>query len=37
MYQCAGKLFKTAEEAVAYANFIHKVSRIIVGVEKVTP
>lgn len=36
MYTCAGKVFHTVGEAIAYANFIHKVSRIIVAVEKVT-
>lgn len=33
MYSCGGKLFYTEIEAVSYANFIAKVSRIILGVE----
>lgn len=35
MYTSGGKVFQTMAEAIAYANFIHKVSRIIVSVEKV--
>lgn len=35
MYTSGGKVFKTMEEAVAYANFIHKVSRLIIAVEKI--
>lgn len=35
MYAAGGKLFYTMGEAVAYANFIAKVSRIIVAVERV--
>lgn len=33
MYACGGKMFYTLEEAREYANFIHKVSRIILGIE----
>ena len=35
MYRVGDKLFITMGEATAYANFIHKVSRIILGIEKV--
>jgi hypothetical protein len=35
MYQCAGKVFQTMNEAISYANFLAKVSRIVVAVEKV--
>jgi hypothetical protein len=35
MYTSGGKLFFTMAEAVAYANFIHQISRIIVAVERV--
>ena len=35
MYTSGGKLFYTIAEAVAYANFLHKISRIIVAVERV--
>lgn len=33
MYSCGDKLFYTLEEAKQYASFIHKVSRIILGIE----
>lgn len=33
MYSCGGKLFYTLEEATKYASFIHRVSRIILGIE----
>lgn len=36
MYLSGGKLFITKSEAIAYANFIAKVSRIIVSVEEVS-
>jgi hypothetical protein len=35
MYMSGGKVFQTMAEAVAYANFIAKISRIIVAVERV--
>lgn len=35
MYISGGKVFQTMAEAVEYANFIAKVSRIIVAVERV--
>jgi hypothetical protein len=35
MFISGGKLFQTKAEAIAYANFIAKVSRIIVSVEEV--
>jgi hypothetical protein len=35
MYKSGGKVFHTMAEAVAYANFIAKVSRLIVTVEKI--
>lgn len=37
MYTCAEKVFQTMDEAISYANFLAKVSRIIVAVEKVKP
>jgi hypothetical protein len=35
MYTSGGKVFQTMAEAIAYANFIHKVSRLIIAVEKI--
>jgi hypothetical protein len=35
MYTSGGKVFHTMAEAVAYANFLHKISRIIVAVERI--
>ena len=35
MYTSGGKVFLTMREAVDYANFIHKVSRLIIAVEKI--
>ena len=35
MYTSGGKVFQTMGEAVAYANFIAKVSRLIIAVEKI--
>jgi hypothetical protein len=35
MYTSGGKVFQTMGEAVEYANFIHKVSRLIIAVEKI--
>lgn len=34
-YICGGRIFYTLEEARQYANFIHQVSRIILGIEEV--
>jgi hypothetical protein len=34
MYESGGRVFHTLEEAIAYANFIAKVSGVIIGVEK---
>jgi len=34
MYISGGKIFHTMAEAIAYANFIAKISRIIVAVEE---
>jgi hypothetical protein len=31
-YVCGGRLFNTLEEAIQYANFIHKVSRLIISI-----
>jgi hypothetical protein len=31
-YVCGGRLFDTLEEARQYANFIHKVSRLIISI-----
>ena len=31
-YLCGGRLFSTLDEAKQYANFIHKVSRLIVSI-----
>jgi hypothetical protein len=33
-YIVAGKIFTSLDEALNYASFIHKVSRIIVAVEE---
>jgi len=33
-YVSGGRVFLTLEEAVAYANFIAKISGLIIGVEK---
>ncbi len=35
MYIAGGKVFKTMADAIAYANFIAKISRVIVAVERV--
>jgi hypothetical protein len=35
MYESGGKVFQTMDEAIAYANFIAKISRIIVAVERI--
>ena len=35
MYESGGKVFQTMAEAVAYANFIAKISRVIVAVERI--
>lgn len=34
MYESGGRVFHTLEEATAYANFIAKISGLILGVEK---
>lgn len=34
-WEAGGKVFYDYQEAIDYANFIHKVSRIIVGVFEV--
>lgn len=34
-YICGERTFYTLQEATQYANFIHKVSRIILGIEEV--
>lgn len=31
-YLCGGRMFNTLEEATRYANFIHRVSRIVVSI-----
>lgn len=36
-YIVAGKIFQSLDEACNYANFIAKVSRIIVAIEEVQP
>ena len=35
VYACGGRLFSTKNGAIRYANFIAKVSRLIVSVEEV--
>jgi len=35
MYKVANKTFSNVNEAIEYANWIHKVSRIIVAVERI--
>ena len=37
MYEAGGRVFHTLEEAIAYANFIAKISGLIVAVERLTP
>lgn len=32
LYLCGGRLFDKLEEAVKYANFIHKVSGLIISI-----
>jgi hypothetical protein len=32
LYECGGRIFTSMEDACAYASFIHKVSRIVLGV-----
>jgi hypothetical protein len=32
LYECGGRIFTSIEEACSYASFIHKVSRIVLGV-----
>lgn len=32
LYECGGRIFTSLEEACSYANFIHKISLIVVGV-----
>lgn len=34
LYVCAGRVFVTAADAIEYANFLHKVSGLIVAVEE---
>jgi hypothetical protein len=34
IYLCGGKMFETMAEAIAYANFIHRVSGLIIAVEE---
>lgn len=36
MYESGGRVFHTLAEACAYANFIAKVSGLIIAVEKLT-
>lgn len=36
MYESGGRVFHTLEEAIAYANFIAKVSGLIIAVQKLT-
>jgi hypothetical protein len=31
-YVCGGRLFNTLEEAKQYADFIHRVSRLIISI-----
>jgi len=33
IYLCGGKMFESVAEATAYANFIHRVSGLIIAVE----
>lgn len=34
IYLCGGKMFETVAEAIAYANFIFKVSGLVIAVEE---
>jgi succinate dehydrogenase/fumarate reductase cytochrome b subunit len=34
IYLCGGKMFESVAEATAYANFIHRVSGLIIAVEE---
>jgi succinate dehydrogenase/fumarate reductase cytochrome b subunit len=34
IYLCGGKMFESEAEAIAYANFIHRISGFIIAVEE---
>lgn len=34
IYLCGGKMFESVAEAIDYANFIHRVSGLVIAVEE---